>query len=111
MDFNLNEGYAIQNDDISLIIQQIDLLFDTKPREVLGQELFGTTYERYLYNLKLSNEQLKQVVMSDLNRLSLFGFVPEVEVHLMQGTEKDIALIEITLSRDGEQYQQIYKID
>lgn len=112
VDFCLDEtGDPIQNDDVLLLLQQIDLLFDTKPKEVLGQETFGTKYDTYLYNLKISNNALQQIVLQDLYSLDLMGFEPDVEIHLLQGTEKDIALINITLTRDNEYYQQIYKID
>ena len=110
IDFNISNNGIIQNDDISLLLQEIDILFDTKPREVLGHERFGTNYDAYLYDLKVSNEFLRRKVLSDLESLNLMGFVPEVEVHLLQGTEQDIALIEIVLTRDDESYQQIYKI-
>lgn len=110
IDFDLYDK-PIQNDDISLIMQQIDILFDTKPREVLGSEQFGTNYEKYLFDLQLSNEALKYTVLNDLNSLDLLGFTPDVEVHLLQGTEHDIALIEINLTRDDEYYQQIYKVN
>ena len=110
IDFSINMDYPVLNDDVGLILQQIDILFDTKPKEVLGFEDFGTKYDEYLYNLKVSNEFLKQTVLSDLKSLDLLGFIPSVEVYLLQGTEQDIALIEITLTRDEEQYQQIYKI-
>lgn len=110
VDFDLLNK-PIQNDDISLIMQQIDILFDTKPREVLGYESFGTKYEQYLFDLQLSNEALKYTVLNDLYSLDLLGFTPSVEVHLLQGTEHDIALIEINLTRDDESYQQIYKVN
>lgn len=110
IDFDLYDK-PIQNDDISLIMQQIDILFDTKPREVLGSEQFGTNYEKYLFDLQLSNEALKYTVLNDLYSLDLLGFTPDVEVHLLQGTEHDIALIEINLTRDDEYYQQIYKVN
>lgn len=110
IDFDLND-YPIQRDEYSLILQQIDILFDTKPREVLGFERFGTNYEKYLYDLKLSNDSLKYTVLADLKTLDLFGFTPDVEVYLLQGTEHDIALVEISLTRDDEHYKQVYKID
>lgn len=110
IDFDLNIE-PIQNDDISLVLQQIEILFDTKPREVLGFEQFGTKYDSFLYNLNLSNEALKLEVLSDLESLDLLGFSPSVEVHLLQGTEHDIALVDINLTRGEEQYNQVYKID
>ena len=51
IDFNLNKGKAILNNDVDLILQQIDMLFDTTPNEVLGFEDYGTKYDYYLYNL------------------------------------------------------------
>lgn len=110
IDFDLyNE--PVQNDDVSLVMQQIDILFDTKPTEVLGEENFGTNYEKYLYDLNISNDAIKYSVLSDLNSLDLLGFEPSVDVILLQGTEHDIALVEIYLTRDDEHYHQVYKID
>lgn len=110
IDFNLESGSPTLNKDVDLIIQQIDMLFDTKPKEVLGKEDYGTKYDEYLYKLKLSNVALEQTVKKDLAKLNLFGFSTRVKVHLIHGTEQDIALIEITIFKDDEYYQQIYKI-
>lgn len=110
VDFNLDPGAPVKIDDVSLILQQIDLLFDTTPKEVLGHDDFGSKYDEYLYKLNISNNSLKHNVLSDLGSLNLFDFTPNVEVHLLQGTEQDIALIEITLTRGNESYQRIYKI-
>lgn len=110
IDFNLDIGSPIKNNDIDLLLQQIDLLFDTNQKEVLGHDGFGTKYDEYLYKLNISNESLKQEVLSDLHSLTLFGYNPEVNVYLMQGTEQDIALIDIVLTRNEETYQRIYKI-
>ena len=111
IDFSLNENKLIQNSDIDLILQQIDILFDTNPKEVLGQELYGSQYDKYLYKLKLSNENIKQKVLSDLYSLELFGFTPSVDVIFLEGSERDIALIKIDLYRNQESYEQIYKIE
>lgn len=110
IDFNIDKGEPLKNNDIRLILQQIDILFDTTPREVFGDENFGTKYDTYLYKLHISNSSLQHEVLSDLHSLELFGFVPNVEVYLLQGSEQDIALIEITLTREDENYQRIYKI-
>lgn len=109
IDFSL-EGYGAINDEIKLIIQQIDILFETSPNEVFGSEDFGTQYDRYLHELNISNEGLRQEVLSDINSLELFGFEPEVEVYLLQGSERDIAVVNIILSRDTDVYTKTYKI-
>lgn len=110
IDFDLN-GAPVLNNDIALVLQQIDILFDTIPTEVLGYEDFGTRYHKFLFDLNISNEAIKHTVISDLNKLDLLGFVPNVEVHLLQGTEHDIALVEIELIRNEERYQKTYKIN
>ncbi len=110
IDFNLSEGSPINSRDIDLIIQQIDLLFDTNARDVLNDEEFGTQYDKYLYNLQINGEGLRQMALSDILSLDLFGFEPSVEVYLLQGSEQDIAIIDITLTRDDEKYKKTYKI-
>ena len=110
IDFSINDKQYIQNDEIGLILQQIDILFDTEPKSVLGQEKFGSQYDKYLYKLNMSNEDLKYHVLSDINQLELFGYQPKVEVYMFQGTERDIAVVEITLIKDQNKYTQLYKI-
>lgn len=110
VDFSLNRNKSSLNGDIELILQQIDILFDTDKKTVLGAEGFGTQYDKYLYNLKISNEGLKYIVLDDLREIEMFGFTPSVEVYLLQGSEQDIALININLTRDGEIYEKTYKI-
>lgn len=109
IDFDLNNE-PVLNNDVSLIFQQIDMLFDTKPREVLGFEDFGTNYDKFLFDLNISNEAIKNEILSDLNKLDLLDFSPSVEVYMLHGTEHDIALVDIILSRYDEQYNHTYKI-
>lgn len=109
-DFNLERGGAVIMSDVDIVLQQIDLLFDTNPREVLGDENYGSTYDEYLYQLKISADNLKSQVLSDLRSLDLREFIPSVEVLLLQGTEQDIALINIDLTRYNENYKKSYKI-
>ena len=52
-DFHLNKGVPILDRNIDLLLQQIDMLFDTNPREVLGDLTYGTRYDKYLYNLNI----------------------------------------------------------
>jgi hypothetical protein len=110
IDFSLDKLRAAQNTEINLILQQIELLFDTTQKDVLGYEEFGSQYDKYLYKLNITADNLKQRVLADLNSLELFGFKPTVEVYLCQGTEKDIALIEIDLIKNQEHYKQTYRI-
>ena len=110
IDFNLDTDKAVIIRDIELIFQQIDLLFDTNPKEVLGDDKFGSNYDRYLHNLQISNEGIRQKVLSDISSLELFDYKPEVEVYLLQGTEQDIALVNIILKNDISSFEKSYNI-
>ena len=110
MDFNINEGKPTIFNDVDMLLQQIEILFDTCPREVLGSPDFGTEYDRYLYDMHITNESLKHKILSDLSSLDLQGFKPKVDVYMFQGTERDIALIDIELTKDYNTYRKTYKI-
>lgn len=110
IDFHLNSGVAVLTRDIDYVLQQIDMLFDTDPNEVLGDISYGTRYDKYLYNLNASNEAIRSKVMSDLNGLDMKGFSFDVDVKFLEGTQRDIALIDIILNRDYESHRRIYKI-
>lgn len=103
-------GLSTLNQEVDLILQQVDLLFDTTPTEVLGDEYFGTKYDEYLYDVRLSANNLKSIVMSDLANLNLMGWNYDVEVHLLKGSERDIAIINISFYKGIETIQKTYKI-
>ena len=54
VDFNITPGDAVITSDIDIVLQQVDILFDTNPREVLGDEEYGSSYDEYLYTYKNS---------------------------------------------------------
>ena len=110
IDFSIDTKDPIKWTDRDMLLQQIDLLFDTTPTEVLGQESFGTRYDKFLYNLSITNEGVRQQVLADLSKINLLGFSPEVEVYLTEGTEHDIAIIKISLNRNEEKYNRVYKL-
>jgi len=112
VDFSLykKSGTPTLNQEVDLLLQQVDMLFDTTPTEVLGDENFGTKYDEYLYDIRLSAANLKSIVEADLNGLNLMGWSFDVEVHLLQGTEQDIAVIQITFYKGIESVQKTYKI-
>jgi hypothetical protein len=103
-------GTPTTNLEVDLLLQQVDILFDTTPTEVLGDDKFGTKYDNYLYNTRLSASNLKQIVAQDLSQLNLMGWDYNVEVYLLQGTEQDIAVINIEFTKGIESVQKTYRI-
>lgn len=109
-DFNLTQGHPTLNDELDLILQQIDILFDTNKRSVFGDENFGTKYQELLYRLNLSADNIKNVINSDLSSLDLFGWSFNTEVYLLRGSEQDIIIIDINLYKGSISHNTTYKI-
>lgn len=109
IDFNLNSGAPIINKDVDLIIQQIDILFDTNKREVHGNADYGCSYDEFLFNLNLSNSAIEYEVECDLQSLQLFGYTPSVKAIILEGTLNDIILLNIKLSKGNTYYEKTYK--
>jgi hypothetical protein len=110
IDFNIEHGYPTLNNDVDLILQQIEILFDTTPGEVLGSVDFGTRYSDFLYNLQLSNEDIKNIISRDLQSLELFGFTYKIDVDIFIGSENDIVLVKIEFDRDDYKFDKTIKI-
>jgi hypothetical protein len=113
LDFSLSNKLTdkvIVNNDLIFVLQQIDLLFNTDLGDVLGDPSFGTNYDRYLYTLGVSNFALETKILSDINKLDLRGFSPSVIVKIVDGTYRDIAFVDITLTGDYEDYTKTYVI-
>lgn len=110
-DLNLAEnGGAILSTELEVLKQEIEILFETRPGDLLGEADYGTDYSKNLYILRQGNEALRSQIAGDLSQLELFGYQPSIEISLMQGTERDIALIKVDLQKDDEKYTELYKI-
>lgn len=113
IDFSLSDkltnDYTISN-DLLYALQQIDLLFNTDIDDVLGNESFGSNYDKYLYTVGISNSSLENKIFDDISKLDLGNFTPSVTVNIVEGTVRDIALINITLSSNYEKYDKTYII-
>lgn len=112
VDFNISNDVnkVVLGAPVDVLLQQVDLLFDTDKYAVLGDPEFGSNYDRYLYTLGFSNASLEAKILSDLYKLDLMGFQPSVEVQIIDGTERDIALIDITFTGNYEQHNKTYVI-
>ena len=110
IDFNMYTDDVTTRSDEENIIQQMDVLFNTRPHDVLGQEEFGTRYDKFLYDLTITNEAIRNVILNDVNGLELFGYAPDVDVYLLKGTQNDILMIDIHMTRADNEFQKIYKI-
>ena len=123
IDFNLdyntkNNGNNIKDFQLSnkvdILLQSINLLFETSKDEVFGNTEYGTNYEVFLYDLKANSDQITNQVYKDIYSLGsdiLGNYKVNVNTVLLQGTERDIALIEIDIYDpiNKENYNKIYR--
>lgn len=110
-DFCVDLKAVTISDEIDLLIQQIDMVFDTNPTEVFGEE-FGSEFYNLLWDLKVSNKEVseytKSVIYSNVN---LIGWDLNVETEFLQGSINDIMLVKIQLSKYDEVFEKIYRIE
>ena len=111
IDLSLDTDTVVKTTDLENVIQQIEMLFDTSPFEVIGEPNYGSDFEKFLWNLNSSNYDIENYILSRIqNEVELLGFSVEVTVGIMEGTENDIILADITISRDGNSYAKTYRI-
>jgi hypothetical protein len=99
------------SDERDLLVQQIDMLFDTNPTEVFGDE-YGADFYNLLWDLGLSNDDISNYTKSVIyGNINLLGWELDVSTELLQGTLNDIILIKVQLSKYDEVFEKIYKIE
>lgn len=110
-DFCIDEIKPFVSDERELILQQIDILFDTQKGDILGEE-WGTKFEDFLWDLNMSASDVssytEDVIRANVN---LFGWSVSVETNILQGSQNDIILITIKLSDSMSQFEKTYKVD
>lgn len=114
IDFNISNKYsnsAIIIDKESYVLQQIDLLFNTDIYSVLGDENYGTNYDDYLYTTGMTNYALESIITNDIMKLDLQGYSPQVTVYITEGTERDIAFINVDLYGENTSVTRTYVIN
>lgn len=111
IDFCLTTDAPILEHDVDLVLQQIDMLFDTDYHDVLGDDLYGSDYRKFLYNLTISNAAIEDYTLNNINKnVDLMGFTVSAEVNILLGELNDIILVTIELRKEGDIYEKTYKI-
>lgn len=111
IDLCVNKSNVILEHDVDLVLQQIDILFDTQVDEVFGEADYGSYFDQFLWDLSISNTYIEQYTDNLIRgSVNLLGYNVRSEVKIYQGTENDIILITIHLTRDAEDYEKTYKL-
>lgn len=125
LDYNIESNINKENNNtkdfqlsnkVDILLQSINLLFETSKDELYGNTEYGTNYEVFLYDLKANSDQITNQVYKDIYSLGsdiLGNYKVNVNTVLLQGTERDIALIEIDIYDiiNKENYNKIYRLE
>ena len=111
IDFCLNESAVLLEHDVDLVLQQIDMLLDTSPKEVLGEPNYGSDYEKFIWDLTANEGIIESYIEQNIkNNVDLQGFDLDVVVDIYMGQRNDIIMVLIELRKEGTVYQKIYNI-
>jgi len=109
-DLSLDKNKKLINEKFEFLLQEISILFDTNPGEVLGEHNFGTDFEKYIWDLNVSNAEISNYVKRVITTQTISGslFDISVDTKILYGTQHDIILVTISI-RDPET-DQVQKI-
>ncbi len=111
MDFNtLNisekdfKDVPILDNVIDLFFSEVEILLTTDSMDVLGQNDFGFQASKLIWQLNASEQKIKSELIASIERYCRHSEHLEswdVDIKFMQGSERDIALIDITAKPYG----------
>ena len=111
IDFNSSTSSPLLEMEGDLVLQQIDMLFDTKRGDVLGEFSYGTDFEKFLWDLQISNGRISQYVEGVIQSfVNMLGFTLSVKTTILYGTSDDIILIQIGIKKHGYYQERTYRI-
>lgn len=112
IDFNYNDDGTILDSPIDLVMEQLDMLLCTHKCEVFGDPNYGHDFEKFLYEFNQTNASIKTYIEKTIrDNIDLMGIQMDVGVDILQGTQRDIILVNIVLMYGGDIYNRVFKIE
>ena len=107
-DFNIRTPDELQyvdspiiTDELDLLLQELDILFNTDENEVLGNSQMGLGLERYLGKYTINNFQLRTLIINKIQENCFMAekFNVDVEVNFVNGRDaSDILFVDVIVS-------------
>lgn len=98
-DISLNNNNLFITDRIEAAIQELDLMFNTEPTELIGDVNYGTNWYNYLWSLTPMINDLKNYIINRISQTYFASqFNPIVDVEFAQGIHTSIYVIKISLT-------------
>lgn len=84
-------------------LQELDILFETKPTEMIGNPTFGTDFEKFLWEIHPSSEELEKYINEKISiycyYLNMFNREMFIETY-PDGNSSTIYVVKIFLYKD-----------
>lgn len=98
-DTNFDPDRVEVEDPLSMFLQELIMLFDTRRTEVLGEDLMGGSLDAMVHKLNFNGDQIKQEMKRQINLFSEMAkvFDYDIEVRFFRGTVEDIAAIDVLI--------------
>ena len=88
------ENKVYVSDPLDVVLNKIEMILFTNKGEVLGDPDFGADLERYVFNTKVNEVVLRQIIEAQFNT-----YIPELTANSYN--------IDITFMQDGVKYQDM----
>lgn len=116
VDISASSDNKIITNKFDFLLQEIDILFDTAPGEVLGDPDFGTDFEKFVWDLSVSNSEISEYVRNKIinNTMSGSDFDIAVTTTAVEANNQgDVLLVQISIKdpTTKEAAAVTYKID
>ncbi len=83
---------VIEDDVVEVIVQKLEMILFTNTGDVFGEDEMGCNLEYYLWQTKLANNNLKDIVTDQIDRyvpeLNVIGY--SLDLDLIEGVDKDL---------------------
>jgi len=89
----------IEEDPVEVIVQKLEMVLYTNKGDVIGDTEFGSDLIYYLWQTELANDNLKQVIIEQINtyipELAQIGY--DFNLELFEGTVRDILYLNFVI--------------
>ena len=110
IDFCINTDLPQISDSVDLVMQQIEIFMDTWIDEVLGEKC-GQDFDKFLFDTSTGNNYVASYISNSIQQaVDLMDWRLDVGVDFLMGTQNDILMVYLTLSREDEVYTKAYKM-
>ena len=113
LDFGLhNKPIVISKVDEA--VQELDILFNTMPTEMIGQPSYGVNFLQFLWSLSPNTQKLKKYIRDCINTYTCYTRDCEIEIEVTTEDEESsysyVVAIYLYDSETNEEKERIYTI-